>query len=273
MTHCIQNSRADAQFNTGIHATAAGMLLSLRRPAHTQGRSLSAVIFERICVESFLYHSTLMMLFDPLLDVQHHIDHQINLDRYSPESADETGFGACTTTQPVLDGSYKFFLLIADVTRLARIARSLNQTEVQTWMQLQVDVSRWETGYELCHSSTLYMLAMRILLLKVDPNSSAVEVMEQMQALLRQGLQIVEALDVHQFLIGYLLWPLAVLGSISVNRGEQAIIDKKISSLLCRTRQGLAVRVKYRLGQIWVYKEGTPSTVMIMRLQMLMKGI
>lgn len=143
-----------------------------------------------------------MMLFDPLLDVQHHIGHQINLDRYFPDPPDETGLGAYNTTQPVLDGSYKFFLLIADVTRLARIARSLGQAEVQTWTQLQADVSRWESSHELGHSSTLYMLAMRILLLKVDPISSAVEVMEQMQALLHQGLHIVEALDVHQFLIG-----------------------------------------------------------------------
>ena len=82
-----------------------------------------------------------------------------------------------------------------------------------------------------------------------------------MHVLLQQGLLIVDALDVDRYLATYLLWPLAVLGSVSVNRGEQVIVEKKISALLCRKRQGLGVWVKNRLERIWASKGASQPTV------------
>lgn len=262
--------------NTGVHATAAGVLLALRRRrlAQTQTSPQSTDIFGRLCAESFLYHSTLMMLFDHSLDVQHHNGHLIDLDQCSPNFADDITPSAYSPTQPALDVSYKFFLLIADVTRLARIAHPLHASEIHAWTQLQMDLSCWEVGDESGHhhSITLYVLDMRIILLKVDPGLSARDVSERVHVLLQQGLLIVDALDVHRYLATYLLWPLAVLGSVSVNRSEQVIIEKKISALLCRKRQGLGVWVKNRLEQIWASKGASQSTVVLVRLRMLLEG-
>lgn len=62
-----QSCRRDAVPNTTPHVMASGTLLALRSPRGGNCPQTAAV-FDRICIESFVYHASLMMLFDPSLD-------------------------------------------------------------------------------------------------------------------------------------------------------------------------------------------------------------
>ncbi|RJE24941.1 hypothetical protein PHISCL_02705 [Aspergillus sclerotialis] len=214
------------------------------------------------------------MLFDPSLDVLSGVNDLANLTRYfsdfPPESTEQKWLSM--STQPVLEASYQFFLVVADVTKLARIARPLNESETRTLIYLQKNILRWEEDTCGDPGKMLYVLAMRILLLKVDLALPNVNVTEEMQRLLQQGLDIIRSLDVRKFLLGYLLWPLAVLGTITVDDNDRNIVENKIS-LLAQTRHGQAVRAQRRLEAIWASRDGDKETTMLGRLRMLVEGI
>lgn len=269
----IQNSRSDVPPNIGVHATMAGVLLNLRRPNSVQDPIQTVTAFERVCAESFVYHSTLLMLFDPSLDVLCHVNPDMNWARFFSDfpdgDADQSNMS--TTTQPVLDASYKFFLVVADVTRIARIPRPLNDNEVETWGRLQTNLTQWEEAVRGDASRLLYILALRILLLKIDPRTPVLECTKQMDSFLRRGLFIMNGLDVRKFLLGYLLWPLAVLGTVAVDESDRHIIEGQIS-LLAQTGHGQAVRVKRLMETIWNSKDGEKPTMMLQRLRMLVEG-
>lgn len=75
-----------------------------------------AVVFSRTCMESFLYYSTIMMLFDPSLDVT-----ASNIPPYLAFAAND----GQAVPQPVLDESYHSSIMIANVMRIARLSRHL----------------------------------------------------------------------------------------------------------------------------------------------------
>ena len=215
-----------------------------------------------------------MMLFDPSLDVLSGVNVPSNLTRYfsdlAPDNTEQTRLSMAT--HPILEASYQFFLAVADVTKLARIARSLNESETRTLIQLQESILRLEEDAIDDPGKMLYVLAMRILLLKVDSALSILNVTEEMQRLLQQGLDIIRSLDVRKFLLGYLLWPLAVLGTITVDDNDRNIVENKIS-LLAQTRHGQAVRAQRRLEVIWASEEGDKEMTILRRLRMLVEGI
>jgi hypothetical protein len=254
----------------------AGVLLALRPPNHAQNASQSAVVFERICAESFVYYSTLMMLFDPSLDVLCRTDPTIDLDRYFSDFADGDTVvpGMLTAAQPILHASYKFFLLVADVTRLARIPHPLNEADIGMWKHVHADLLRWECALHDDPSAMLYILAMRILLLKVDPAVSILESTEQMYGLQQHGLLILRTLDLRSYFLVYLLWPLAVFGSVAVDDSDRQFVEKQIS-VLTQTRHGQPLRVKKLMEMIWSAHNGYQedwSTVTLRQLRMLLEG-
>ncbi|RMJ29096.1 hypothetical protein PHISP_00039 [Aspergillus sp. HF37] len=254
----------------------AGVLLALRPPNNAQNASQSAVVFERLCAESFVYYSTLMMLFDPSLDVLYRTNPTIDLDRYFSDFADGGTVmpGMLTAAQPVLHASYKFFLLVADVTRLARIPHPFNEVEVGKWEHIHADLLRWEGALHDDPSAMLYILAMRILLLKVDPTASILESTEQMHCLLQHGLRIMSVLDLRSYFLVYLLWPLAVFGSVAVEHSDRRVVGEQVS-VLTQTRHGQPLRVKKLMEVIWSANDGGQedgSTVILRQLRMLLEG-
>lgn len=211
------------------------------------------------------------MLFDPSIDVLNGVSDPRYLIRYFSDSATGAATHMCNLTQPILEASYKFFFIIADVTRLGRISRQLNEIETQLLTRLHADLSLWENFVRDDPGKMLYVLAMRILLFKVDPGLTALEAAERMQALLHEGLLILNSLDMQRFLLGYLLWPLAVLG-VAASSDYREVVREKIS-LLVQTRHGEALRAQKRLEIIWASKEGEKETTTQRRLQMLVDGI
>lgn len=244
---------------------AAGVLLSRRaRTIATQEMTRPTVAFERICIESFLYHTTLLMLFDPSLDgvlagnLPHYLEYAI-----SDSQRD-------ATTRPILDGPYHFFLLIAEVTRLARILRPLNEFERQTWTRLQTRVLHEEhTVHPDDLVRKLYVRAMQILLFKVDSTRPTEQIIAAIHAYYSEGLNLLREFDVQQHLLCYELWPVAVLGAVAMYEEEQHIIESKISPWT-GTRRGQAVRLQERLRHIWAFQPEDSETTPLQRLQILL---
>lgn len=246
-----------------MHVKAAGVLLS-RRETPSREVTRAIVMFERICIESFLYHSTLMMLYDPSLDgisianLPSHIN-RVNLD--DPEDP---------ATHPVLNQSYRFFVMIAEVTQLARISRPLNGLECQKWKCLQAEILQKEhTAGTNDLVQTLYLIAMKVLLLKADSLPPAVQIAAAMHAYSRKALRLIYELDIERYLLSYALWPVGVFGAIAKDEEEQRIVESKLAPWIS-TRRGQAIRLQERLRRIWAMPVEDEETVLPRRLQMLL---
>lgn len=240
---------------------AAGAILSRRHS--TQGTDF---IFERTCAESFLYHSTLMMLLDPSVNmVADNIPHCLTKElTTATENKQEV-------PHYVLEESYPFFVMIAEVTRLARLSRPLFSVERQTWTHLQSELLQYRrTGAMDDLMKSLYVYTAQILLLKADYTRTVTQRTIEMSALCQQGMSILKTLDVQRYLIGYSLWPVTVLGAIAVTENEQRLIENMIDPW-ARKGRGQAVRLRGRLRTIWATLQGDQDTFLLRRLQMLME--
>ncbi|KZN87939.1 hypothetical protein EN45_065020 [Penicillium chrysogenum] len=261
---CVfENARSDVPPNIGLHAKAAGELLWRRRPEETiESPSQPAVIFQRTCVESFLYHSTLAMLFTPSLDAT-----AGNIPLYLAFAVND----GQNVAQPILDEPYQFFIMIANVTRIARLARELNQEERQMWTRLQSDMLQYERQDDTSNPMRrLYSRAVRILLLKKDHMRTTSERISEINSLLREGLNILEPIDIPNCLLSYALWPVAVLGAVAVNAHEQHIINSKVTPS-ARLRRGQAVRLQERLMNVWASPREPEDILPLQQLQLLME--
>ncbi|CAG8899764.1 unnamed protein product [Penicillium egyptiacum] len=261
---CVfENVRPDVPPNISLHAKAAGELLCRRRPEETvQSPSQPAVVFQRTCVESFLYHSTLTMLFTPSLDAI-----AGNIPLYLAFAANDEQ----TVPQPILDEPYYFFIMIANVTRIARLARDLNQEEHQMWTRLQSDIVQYERKDDSDNSMRiLYSRAVRILLLKKDPTRGTTQRASEIKALFHEGLILLEKIDIQNYFLSYALWPVAVLGAVAVSASEQHTINNKISPW-ARMRRGQAVRLQEQLMNIWASPREPEDILLLQQLQLLME--
>ncbi|GLI77290.1 hypothetical protein PoHVEF18_005578 [Penicillium ochrochloron] len=262
---CVfENLRSDAPPSIGLHAKAAGVLLSRRHQGKATKSSFEPdAVFERTCAESFLYHSTLMMLLDPSLDLA-----AGNIPRCLTKAQDDT----LQDFPPfILEESYQFFVMIAEVTRLARLSRPLFSVERQTWTRLQAELLQYQrvgTMDDLMKS--LYVHTAQILLLKVDYTRTVIQRTTEIRALFQKGMSTLETLDVQKYLLSYSLWPVAILGATALSEDEQCVIDKIIDPWARRGR-GQAVRLRGRLKTIWATPKDNQEALLPQRLHLLME--
>ena len=268
---CLQNLRPDAQSNFNLHATATGALLAQRDPAQTRNRPRSVTAFERLCAESFLYHGSLMMLFNPSLDALANVDYMLDWARYFSNSQTAAETWSAQSTHPVLEASSDFFLLIARVTRLARVSRPLDEEEVQTWKHLSSQLLQFKQVASQDTLKPLHLEAMHIMLLKVHPVLPESEIMEQIYSVLRRGLSTVHAVDTQKHLIGYLLWPLTVFGSIAVDSANRRLVNRLIFELALRGN-GRVVQIQNWLRYIWELPQADEAIMTRRGLQILVEG-
>ncbi|GKZ34582.1 hypothetical protein AbraIFM66950_004896 [Aspergillus brasiliensis] len=243
---CFEACRSDATPTVAPHVTATGLLLTQRRPR--EFRTKAAATFDRMCVESFLYQASLMMLFDPSLDALPENRKQLGLPLYFDTSTSPDS--ACGQT--VLQASYKFFLLIADVTKLARLSRPFDSAEVSKWRSLDRELSRWghlifspDVSLALCY------LAMQILLQKVNPIITASERIRRVHSCLAGGLQRVPALEIDFYPPVYLLWPVAIFGAVAVRLEHREAVRDIVASISAKKLGGHAGWVQKRLDRVW----------------------
>jgi hypothetical protein len=262
-----QNLRSDGPPSIGLHAKAAGVLLSRRHTGEaSQSLSQPDMVFERTCAESFLYHSTLTMLLDPSLDLVIG-----NIPRCLVNMPAHTSREEQDVPHFVLEESYRFFIMIAEVTCLARLSRPLCPAEWQTWIRLQAELLQYQLiGCMEDRMKNLYVYNLQILLLKADSMRTVIQRTTEMRALLQKGLSTLETLDVQRYLIGYSIWPMAVLGAIALGEDEQRMIDGIIDPW-ARGGRGQAVRLRGRLKTIWATPEDNHETYLLRRLHLLME--
>lgn len=184
------------------------------------------------------------MLFNPRLDVFTFVDYTMAFIRFVPSSAQVAG-------NAILDSSCALFLLIADVTRLARLQQSSSEKQIQRYQHVNERVCQYDTENTRSNPCVaLYASAMRVLMSKIAPNLSG----EDRQAVLRagsqQGFAVISNIDMRRNMLGFSLWPLAVLGSTALTFEEQGTVDSQIVSLAAPTN-GQVLRVRRRLHTIW----------------------
>ena len=171
----------------------------------------------------------------------------------------------------VLEESYPFFVMIAEITRLARLSRPLFSVERQIWTHLQSEILQYRrTGAMDDLMKSLYVYTAQILLLKADYSRTATQRTIEMSSLCQQGMSILKTLDVQRYLIGYSLWPVTILGAIAVTEHEQRLIENTIDPW-ARKGRGQAVRLRGRLRTIWATPQGDEETLLLRRLHMLME--
>jgi hypothetical protein len=172
-----------------------------------------------------------------------------------------------------LQASYKFFLFIADVTKLARLSHPFDSAEVVKWRNLDSELARWR---DLTRSSdaslALCYLAVQILLQTVNPDITATERIARVRSCLDAGLQRVPLVRVDSYPPVYLLWPLTILGAISVSVGERKIIQESVALVSSRKLGGQAAWVQKRLDRIWATSTPTSesSELSLVGLQILL---
>lgn len=256
--------------NAGAHVLASGQMLLLRRPK-PRNSSQEAVVFERVCVESFLYHAVLLTLFDPSVNGRSLTKGGLNLEDYLANSdhPDDAPPGTSTSTQPVLDASYKFFLFILEVTKLARssplLATSFDSAtfDSEASSRSQDTSAHWETTIynrqaasknpsSENHVGKLYTVALRILLVLVEPRCSMADRARSIESFLFQGLEIIGKVAVDVWFSYYYLWPLLVVGSAATTPGEKQIVAAKLSQVSSSRPGGLISLAQFRLQKVWV---------------------
>ncbi|KAE8140203.1 fungal Zn binuclear cluster domain-containing protein [Aspergillus pseudotamarii] len=266
----FESCRSDAISSIAPHVTAAGLLLTQRRPRDF--RTKAAATFDRICVESFLYHASLMMLFDPSLDALTGVRNELGLPLYF----DRLTNPANQPREAILQTSYKFFLLIADVTKLSRLSRPLNSREVTKWWGLDAELSRWiglissaDISLGLCY------LAIQILLQKVNPDITHLERTQRVRSFVEEAVWRVPLLNIESHPPEYLLWPVAILGAVTVRLEERKVLQDFIASVVARKLGGQGAWVQKRLDRIWrtVSPESMTSEPNLVGLQALLDGV
>lgn len=268
--------------NAGPYVLASGKLLSLRTP-RSLNCSQAAMVFERVCVESFLYHAVLMTLFDSSLDCLSSILGRLNLDQYlsDPVHPENATPGSPASTQPILDASYKFYLLIVDVVWLARTSFSPKSIDYATWLRLRITFARWEGAIgdgrseeTDNHIGKLYTIGIRMLLVQANPSLLVNDVVNSLELLFQRGLAIIRRLDVQDVFVYYYLWPLVVVGSIAISPADRKMIEDKVCQVSGSPQEGSVALASHRLKTAWT--QGTMcesrSLRILIQLQTILVG-
>ncbi|KAL3450816.1 hypothetical protein BJX65DRAFT_252337 [Aspergillus insuetus] len=171
----FENTRYDSLPNPGCHVQASGKILSLRAP-RPRNSSQELLVFERVCIESFLYHAVLTSLFDSSVEFGSIIPNGLDLQGYfsDPAHPNDIGPGASPSTQPVLGASYKFFVLLADLVQLARTSLIHGANYVRDWARLRDEfLQTWWNRNGAQNGpgdsiGTLYAVCIEMLLLLTD---------------------------------------------------------------------------------------------------------
>ncbi|KAJ5919511.1 hypothetical protein N7454_009346 [Penicillium verhagenii] len=202
-----------------------------------------------------------MMVFDPSLDSLSEPSLRMQLLSYFSDPVHGQKCGA--RSQPILLVSYQLFFLIADATKLARLARSLNDAEIQTWRELNRVTQSWHTIKNPQDAYTraceLYKHVIRILLLKSDPDLGSEDLGREIGKFVTQGIEVLLLIDKTEFFTSALAWLLVILGSVAVFPEEQLAVRDYLSIIIASSLSGQPAWDLERLENIWLFNTETPS--------------
>ncbi|KAL3476566.1 hypothetical protein BJX99DRAFT_139162 [Aspergillus californicus] len=253
----FENTRYDSLPKPGCHVKASGRILSIRGP-RPRNSSEELLVFERVCIESFLYHAVLMSLFDSSVDCHSIISDGLDLQGYlsDPAHPDEIGPGASSSTQPILGAPYKFFVFLSDLVQLARTSLTPDANHFRDWARLRDEFLRSQMNRDSSKDDygnsieTLYAISIDLLLLLTgrEPYDGFFEFFE---ALVQRGLSIIASLEIDIWFSYYYLWPLLLIGSVAVDQSHREIIREKVVRASESRATGPILLAKSRLEMLW----------------------
>ncbi|KAJ5673355.1 hypothetical protein N7507_002482 [Penicillium longicatenatum] len=195
------------------------------------------------------------MLFDPSLDSLSQPDIRMGLSNYfsDPVHGAQQDRGFAVGSQPILHTSYEFFLLIADATKLARLARPLADLEINNWKLLENQIMQWTEVMRNNDDITadLYILVLWVLLFKSHPYLPPDEIDWEIGDFVTRSIALLPLVDRNRYFTSSLVWPLAILGSVAILPCERLAVQNFMSLLIARSLGGQAVWILRRLEDIW----------------------
>lgn len=212
--------------------------------------------------ESFLYHGSLLMLFDHSFDPLHNVQGVFDLESYfkalDEAMEDDLDRLPGPTFQPVLGVSFKFFLLVAEITRYSRSPFTSSDPSTD-WIALDSKLRLWESTAEATDGSDgvnlLYVIATRALLTKSAEHLGEEQAEQRLSICMESALKVLRNLTIDIVFSHLFLWPIAILGSLAKDDGERSIFEAMTQGMASRRKSGLISWGRYRLQWIWKWTD------------------
>jgi len=235
------------------------MLLKLRVPVDRIQSSHATRSFERICVEYFIYHSTIITLFDPDMSPATSVQHlQEKFQRCLSSSKSPQ---PVVVQSPVLGSIPELFTTIIQLTEKAGRPRSSVPDLSSSVHSQYADMVKWQRrldedagGKAVMRGGKLYEIATRLLFLFAhipadgpQQNEYASEVTDAVS----EGLQQLLVQPLGRVFGKYWLWPLAILGSVTTRTRDINLIRDKMDAIAQRSNCNGIKIVRYILESNW----------------------
>lgn len=279
LTMQYQNSHLQAGLRMAIHLEALSKILLLRDPFDEKTVALAKIEWERRCVESCIYHCAIGALYDS--DICQSRTAQNILAKYpcylrppSPaSSSNREALWEFTLKSPTLGAPPDIYLLLMDATRLARASRPLAIEHEVDIMSHYYRLREWELRldaieHQQAPNTALWMgkpyaVATRVLLMlsfvpdHIDLHGTF---LKELETLLDEAKYVLQDLEKYfpRTWGKYLLWPLAIFGSASldiecINTTRQLLSKVRLQSS-CNTTIPIC-----RLLEDKIWKRARPS--------------
>jgi Fungal specific transcription factor domain len=289
-----QNCRVEALRQSSIHAAALRRILLLREPMNSNSTSTSQLVWERMCVEAYIYHSAVTTLFDGQLNLIE--DTLMVLKKFQDRKSDESPASSSEVdvyqpneidTQqksviqsPVLGAPYHMFLFLMEGIRLVRtISPGYVTDEIIVWSRYY-EVHRMqftlETDYACYNDSRrwigkLYAVAIRLLFLYIVSvlgygSTNASEICSvwytEMECTLSEARNLLIATedDIDRTWGKFFLWPLAIIGAMIYDEHGISLVNSWLYRVVKKSNSSSALVIRKVLEErIWNHANLNPS--------------
>ncbi|PYI07910.1 hypothetical protein BO78DRAFT_442406 [Aspergillus sclerotiicarbonarius CBS 121057] len=270
---CVfENSQVENGLQGDIHLEALSKLLFLRQPLNQTSASSGALALERICVESFIYHSAMATLFNGRRDASDLVEQMVKKyeDSLAPMGSSHslTALSQTVFQSPVLGAPCDIFLVLMQATRHVRRGENLTfEEEMDAWKQYS-EIRGWERALDArcAHMretrvwmGKIYAVTVRVMLIHVlftatSRQSTAASWHTEVSTLQTETRHMLEMAEfyLHQTWAKFLLWPLAILGAVSTCHEDIHRVRSLLRQVVERSHCSTAVLVQNVLEQrVW----------------------
>ncbi|KAE8553764.1 hypothetical protein EYB25_005146 [Talaromyces marneffei] len=286
---CVyENSRVEARRQSSIHAAALRRILLLREPMDYKHASMSELIWERMCVESYIYHSAVTTLFEgepnlieDTLMVLKKFGSRMSATRPDIDLLQTAAIEDSLTPQsimqsPVLGAPYHMFLFLMEGTRLAReITEGSATDEILAWSRYyevrNMQFTLEETASNYYGDSRrwigkLYAVGIQLLFLYIISASRHVidESLEsdlswytEFDSTLNEARQLLITIgdDIDRTWGKFFLWPLAIIGAVLSDANDLSLIRSWLDRVIRKSNSSSVLVIRKVLEeQIWPRK-------------------
>ncbi|KAH8701566.1 hypothetical protein BGW36DRAFT_355723 [Talaromyces proteolyticus] len=275
---CVfEKSRGERHEHSAIHAAALCKILLLRQPFDPRHAATAELIWERMCVESYIYHSAVTTLFDSRPDL---IDDTLAvLEKFqrnvsvSPSAIDdqETAMSIQSSTiqSPLLGAPYHIFVALMQGIRLFRIGNtdSINNNMVAWSCYYHVSKAQSSLGPVCQHYEDprrwigkLYATAIRLLFLQLIPShgvgweietsylSRYTEITRTINEV--RELLITTECDIEKTWGKFFLWPLAVIGALVCEKSDIILVRSWLDRVARKSANSSVLIIKEVLEKV-----------------------